>query len=240
MGQFHKRTGFWMLCLCVALIGAAMNGRAERFGALSYAPLGDGTAEITGYYGGTAVDIPSAIDGLAVTAIAPGAFAGQTELERVAMPEGVTNLGDGAFADCYSLEEVSVPSTIRQVGENPFAGCENLRKLEVRVGQGCLAVINGVLFSDEGRRLVFCPRVLPMERCVAPEGTEVIDARAFSQCSRLLSVVLPDSVRDIGKNAFEGRANLTLVVGRGSYGEQYARRNDIKYTYPDATEWLVE
>lgn len=241
MGQFRNRTGLCMLCLCAALMLATLAARADRYGELSYAILRDGTVEITGFTGGgTAVDIPTEIDGMAVTAIGERAFAGNAGLERVAMPEGVLTLGDGAFADCYSLEEVSVPSTVEAVGENPFAGCENLRKLEVRVGQGCLTVINGALFSDEGRRLIFCPRVLPMERYVAPEGTESIDARAFSQCSRLLSVDLPDTVTAIGDDAFEGRANLTLVVGRGSRGEEYAKQNDIKYTYPDAATWLAD
>lgn len=240
MGQFHNRAGIRMLCLCAALMLAALSGHAERWGGISYMPLGDGAAEITGFSGGAELEIPAVLDGLAVTAIAPNAFAGNAALERVRMPEGVRILGDGAFADCYSLEEVSVPSTVERVGENPFAGCENLRKQEVRVGQGCLTVINGVLFSDGGRRLVFCPKALPMERYVAPEGTEVIDARAFSHCNRLLSVTLPDSVTDIGADAFEGRANLTLVVGRGSYGEQYARSNNIKYTYPEAADWLAD
>ena len=79
-----------------------------------------------------------------------------------------------------------------------------------------------------------------MERYVMPEGVEAIDAKAFSFCTKLLSVALPDGVSDIGADAFEGHVNLTLVVGRGSRGEQYAKGNDIKYTYPDAADWLAE
>ena len=79
-----------------------------------------------------------------------------------------------------------------------------------------------------------------MERYVMPEGVETIDARAFSFCTKLLSVTLPDSVTAIGEDAFEGHVNLTLVVGRGTYGEQYAKQNDMKYTYPDAANWLAE
>lgn len=227
--------------LCLAMAVALSVGGLAEAGDFSYVALSDGTAEITGWRGGgTEIEIPSEIDGRAVTSIGDGAFAGSEALERVALPDGVTRLGDGAFADCYSLEEIDIPASVTAVGENPFAGCENMRIMNIAEGSGALMTINGVLFSDGGERLVFCPRLLPMERYVAPEGIRSIDARAFSYCNRLLSVSLPDSVTRIGTDAFEARANLTLVVGRGSYGEAYARENDLKYTYPDAADWLAE
>lgn len=232
----------WTLCLCAMLMLAlTAAGLTEPAGDFTYAPLDDGTAEITGWTGeGTALEIPSEIDGMSVTAIGANAFAGQALIESVRIPEGVAVLGDGAFADCHSLDEVHIAASVAQVGQNPFAGCENVRKLNLSEGQAYLSMINGVLFGDEGRRLIYCPRMLPMERYVMPEGVEAIDARAFSFCTKLLSVALPDSVTQIGNDAFEGHVNLTLVVGRDSYAEQYARENDIKYTYPDAADWLAE
>lgn len=239
MGQSHRHR--WKLWLCVALLLAALAARAERAGDFTWAALEDGSAEITGWNGTAAsVEIPPEIDGRRVTSIGANAFAGCALLERVVLPQGVEKLGDGAFADCYSLEEISIPASVARVGENPFAGCESLKKLDLADGQEYLAMINGVLFGDGGGRLIFCPRALPLERCVAPEGTRRVDERAFSYCNRLLSVTLPDSVAEIGADAFERRANLTLIVGRGSAGERYARENDIKYTYPDAAEWLAD
>lgn len=239
MGPFRRRMRMLALGLCatLAFAGAAL---AEQSGDFSYDRL-DGGARITGYTGfSTEVDVPDQLDGLPVTALGAGAFAGSEALERVALPDGLREIADGAFADCYSLSEVSLPSTVARVGENPFADCENLRKLELRGTQGYLELINGVLFGDGGQRLIYCPRMLPMERYVAPEGTRRIDARAFSYCNRLLSVTLPDSVAEIGPDAFERRANLTLVVGRGSAAEAYAAANDIKFAYPDAAEWLAD
>lgn len=242
MGQFRWYRRGRKLCLCAALMLAltGLGASAETSGAFEYARV-EGGVEITGWSGeGTAIEVPDDIGGERVVSIGANAFAGSELAERITLPEGLTALGDRAFADCYSLEAIRVPASVAQVGVNPFAGCESLRRLELAEGQGALMTINGVLFGDGGSRLIFCPRTLPMERYVIPEGTRRVDARAFSYCNRLLSVTVPDSVTEIGPDAFEGRANLTLVVGRESCGEAYARANDIKYTYPDSDEWLSE
>ena len=244
MGAHNDRGGIRSLRLCAALLLAlllAAGGFAKSSGVFTFARRDDGNLSITGWTGsGEYIAVPAQIEGVRVAEIGDNAFSDCEAVTRIVLPEGVERLGDGAFADCYSLEEIRVPASVAAVGENPFAGCENLRKVELADGSGCLETINGVLFGDGGARLIFCPRVLPMERYVVPEGTRRIDARAFSYCNRLLSVTLPDSVEAIGAEAFERRANLTLVVGRGSYGETYAVQNGIKYTYSDAGEWLAD
>ena len=238
MGRLRGRVGVRMLCLCAALMLTGLAACAEGF---AIAPLPEGGVEITGWSGDeNELSVPPEIDGERVVAIGTRAFAGCRELERVILPEGLERLGDGAFADCPGLEEVSVPASVTRVGENPFAGCESLKKLALADGGAYLEMINGVLFGDGGRRLICCPRTLPMERCVVPEGTGHIDPRAFSGCNRLVRITLPDSVTDIGADAFEGRANLTLIVGRGSFAERYARENGLKYNYTDAAEWLAD
>ena len=42
----------------------------------------------------------------------------------------------------------------------------------------------------------------------------------------------------IGDYAFGDCSNLTLTVPRNSYAAEYAKSNDIYYTYPDANDWL--
>jgi len=38
--------------------------------------------------------------------------------------------------------------------------------------------------------------------------------------------------------AFDDCPNFTLTVGRDSYAKEYCVANGLKYTYPDANDWL--
>lgn len=65
---------------------------------------------ITGYTGSsTIVKIPTQIGGIPVTAIAANAFANNTTLVSVVVPNSVTSIGVGAFKGCNSLTSISVP-----------------------------------------------------------------------------------------------------------------------------------
>ena len=71
-----------------------------------------------------------------------------------------------------------------------------------------------------------------------PDSVTFIGDSAFDFCESLTSVSIPDSVTFIGDNAFSGCPDLTLTVPRNSYAAEYAKTNNIPYTYPDANDWL--
>lgn len=73
-----------------------------------------------------------------------------------------------------------------------------------------------------------------------PQGTSLIDDYAFLGCKTLSNVTLPSSVTNIAENAFEGCSdNLTLYGESGSYAEQYARDNGIKFAVSSEFRYYV-
>ena len=66
-----------------------------------------GAYRVTGYTGTAEVLVlPEKLDGIPLTAVTSGAFAGNTHLKKIFLPEAVLLVGEGAFAGCTSLEEI--------------------------------------------------------------------------------------------------------------------------------------
>ena len=231
-------------------------------GDYQYCILEDGTAEITRYSGEDSVlKIPNTLDGKTVTSIGDGAFAECSSLTSIELPDSVTSIGDRAFLECWSLTSIELPDSVTSIGDaaflvcsdltsielpdsvtsmgvNPFADCWRLKNIQVSPEQPVFAVIDGVLFNKAEKSLICYPAGKQEEAYEVPQGIQQIKSYAFYDCSALTSIELPDGVTSIGDEAFGGCSNLTITVQRDSYAAQYAKDNNLKYTYPDANDWL--
>lgn len=90
---------------------------------------------ITGFNGsGGSVIIPSTINGLPVTAIADSAFAGQSNITSLTIPNGVTSIGSSTFNGCTGLTGITLPDSVISMGLNVFSGCPNLTNVSTSDG----------------------------------------------------------------------------------------------------------
>ncbi len=84
----------------------------------------DGGIKILSYTGNEhVVQIPATIEGLAVVAIGDSAFQNQTQLQAVALPDGVMSIGWFAFAGCVSLERILLPPSVERIAYGAFENC---------------------------------------------------------------------------------------------------------------------
>lgn len=136
-----------------------------------------------------------------VTAINDFAFA-RSNLSSLTMPSTVTSIGYGAFYHCDSLEEVVIPSSVTEI--EPFA-FDNTKWLEewYATGQEFLIVGDGILLAYNGGD----------SHVTIPEGVKKIAPYAFYKHNGLISISLPDSLKEIGEAAFSGCTNLQDVFG---------------------------
>ncbi|MBR6561834.1 MAG: leucine-rich repeat protein, partial [Oscillospiraceae bacterium] len=102
----------------------------------------------------TVLSVPGVLDGSAVEAIAPGAFAGLGGVRSVSVEgcaEGTT-IGAGAFRNCVNLEHVSLGS-VSSVGAEAFSGCA-LRQIVIpqtvtEIGENAFLGVSFVYGSGE-------------------------------------------------------------------------------------------
>lgn len=150
-----------------------------------------------------------------VRAIRRCTFAGCMMLESVVIPQSVVTIEAQAFDGCGALHDISLPQSITSMDGNPFTGCANLRSISLAPDHPCLVLQDGVLFSEQGRRLVCYPLTLRQSSYTIPEGTRVIGKYAFMN-SQPESIVIPDSVTDIEPNAFLNCKSLRSISIPGS------------------------
>lgn len=173
-----------------------------------------------------------------ITAIESSAFYDCKFLTRVTIPDSVTSIGDCAFSLCDSLTSITIPDSVEQIGTNPFTVCSALKSISVSPEHPYFATIDGVLFRKADKALISYPAGISSSTYTIPQGITAIGDSAFYYCDSLTSVSIPDSVTSIGDYAFGDCSNLTLTVPRNSYALEYAKTNNIPYTYPDANDWL--
>jgi hypothetical protein len=170
---------------------------------------------ITGYTGsGGTVTIPSTINGLPVTSIGDIVFAYYPGLTSVVIPHGVSSIGEEAFTFCENLTNVTIADSVTNIGDQAFEGCTTLEQLIVDPLNLFYQSENGVLFNYNKTTLVQFPGGGPQNYNI-PASVSIIGDFAFAY-SDLTSVMIPNTVNEILRNAFSGCSDLKSITIPGS------------------------
>ena len=152
-----------------------------------------------------------------------------TFLEEYYVAEGTKVLGEKAFLNCYVLKKIVLPDTVVELEKGVFGagyreGVELVDREVIGIENTHFSDISAVYqttyYRDNpnltsGKTLVLC-RKLDNAKYVVPEGIEEIGRDCFSRRegedqNTLVEIVMPDTVRRIGNNAFKGNIKLNAV-----------------------------
>ena len=130
--------------------------------------------------------------------IGESAFENCSSLRNVNLPEGVSVLLPRAFKHCKNLAEVSLPTALTGIGKEAFEGCaltsidlpQTLGTLGERAFKGCKGLTSAVV----------------------PDACTMLGKEAFRDCVSLASIDLGNGVISIGENALRETAITTLVL----------------------------
>lgn len=178
-------------------------------------------------------------------------------VQRIVISEGTQSIGPGAFEFCKTLTAVEFPSTLRKIDANAFSDCEALAQINLPDG---LREIGARAFRRTALTELICPpdlRTIDEEafsgngfgcyqRSIAHlqtvqlnEGLKEIGSNAFRK-SEITHLVIPASVRKIGKHAFADSPLLKTVklLGMDTEVDNTAFYNCprlVKIEMPDGT-----
>lgn len=177
-----------------------------------------GTASCVGI-----VEVPAQYNGKPITSIANRAFSGCNELTKILLPSSITSIGERAFYDCTSLTEFTIPSgvdniknytfsksgikeivipnSVTKIERFAFADCQDLEKVDI--GSGVIS-IESYVFSS-------CSKLKTVNFAQNIELTSIGES-AFSECSALTSIEIPQKVTAIGPQGFNKCENLASVT----------------------------
>lgn len=174
-------------------------------------------------YIGTDMDvvIPNTYRGIEVTRIADEAFA-EKNIKTVRISKTVKIIGQAAFFNCQNLVDVTFEegSMLEEIGSEAFYYCDSLETINVpsslqKLGL-CAFFLNDSLIceyddscgvkyignEDNPHLILYDTSSTNLTSCEINANTRFINDYAFTYCSNLRKVTIPEGVVSIGTSAF--------------------------------------
>ena len=180
----------------------------------------------------------------------------QSGIEKIKLPDSVKSINEGVFQNCQSLQDVdlgkaetidkyafrscseislSIPETVKDIHPLAFAS-SNVKP----VADANYKTVDGVLFTGDGKTIVFYPGYLESRSYTIPDGVENVCDKAFISNNALNRIYVPESLINIGNmglgysskvesgNEINMLTEGFVLIGNASESvKQYARDNNI-------------
>ncbi len=191
-----------------------------------------------------------------VTSIGNGAFTGCERLISINLPNGLTEIDAYAFSYCSALESINIPDGVTVIKMYTFYNCHNLKTISLpgnlteietmafvncnienliipaslkKIDDSVLHIfsltditvdknnedyssVDGVLFNKDKTEILIYPAGKTDTSYAIPETVKIIGKNAFEYCENLESIDIPDSVTKISKFAFSGCTGLAEII----------------------------
>ncbi len=155
-------------------------------------------------------------------------------ITRVEIGEGVTAIGKQAFYMMKALASVELPNSMLTLGHTCFAYDTALKNIELP--ENTVKYDYGV-FLGSG-----------LTEIVIPEGATSIPHAMFENCRDLRNATIPYTVKNIldaddsvsnSHDSFKNCKNLTIHCVKGSYADEYAKKNNFATAYYTPTNTVI-
>ena len=121
-----------------------------------------------------------------VTEIGDSAFLGSQMLENITLSSKLRTIGARAFCGT-NISQMTIPAGVTKIGKCAFVGVKKLSELSVAPGNKAFKTVDGVLFTANGKRLIFYPSTKAGDY-VVPAGVKHIEDEAFLDANLLFTI----------------------------------------------------
>ena len=151
-------------------------------------------------------------------------FANGCGATQYIIPDSITNIGKWAFSECTSLTSITIGNSVAEISHGAFSGCTSLTS--VTIPDSVISMGDGVFYECTGE-LIIKSKVI--ESSVDPyslggdwisgakftkltigDNITKIGDEALRHCDSIISITIPNSVIEIGRNAFSCTAQTEI------------------------------
>ena len=168
-------------------------------------------------------------------------FAYATSATSIILPDSVETIGAYSFQACSSLTSIILPNTIVEIGTGAFASCSNLKTLKlpsslssITAGVFTNSAIETIDFGNNTNLTALGEIIDNISQIASSENgvfnfeqslkkidlsgctnLKTIGDMAFDNCINLETLLLPDSIEEVGYAAFSGCSSLNYYEIEG-------------------------
>ena len=173
-------------------------------------------------------------------------FLNNGKVHGVVLPAECRVIGKQAFEGCQFQKTVEFPESLIEIKRRAFAGNRRLRKVFFpqgleKIGAQCYRECSNLKvaeFEKNSKCKVIAEGMFDsctrLESVCLPESTKEIERRAFYRCKELKEISLPNSIAEIGEEAFYfcGIENLELPASLRVIGDSaFFRCKNLRSVY---------
>ncbi|MBE6885778.1 MAG: leucine-rich repeat domain-containing protein [Ruminococcaceae bacterium] len=138
------------------------------------------------------------------------------EIIPTSIPEGLNRIEivmEGDQQEFGPVEEtVYVIPKEMEVFNHQAVYNRGIRWIEVEEGNQHFVVADGVLFTKDMKKLIYCPIGRETVHYEIPSSVKIIGKAAFQNCRNMKSVTLPAGITEIGSSAFSNCMSLESIA----------------------------
>ena len=159
-----------------------------------------------------------------VTKIGTQAFAYNSTIEEIELPEGIEEIAAGAFSEAVALTKLNIPESVKAIpysilyGSGIYNNDANYTNKCLYI-DGCLLAakndISGFVNVKNGTRIIAGSAFAGHTEITGinfPIALRYIGENAFNNCNKLAELIIPEGVKEISHGAFTSCSMLDNVV----------------------------